>query len=272
MIELSKIRIDGGTQARVELNQDAVADYAEAYKSGVAMPAVTVFYDGSTYWLADGFHRFFGAKQAGLTSIFEDIIPGTQREAVLFSLTANSKHGLRRTNADKRKAVETLLADAEWAKWSDSEIGKACAVDHKTVAAHRPAILGISQDAAVKVVKRGGKTYEQNTANIGKSQPAQEPEYNPDDDALAEAHETVVSLSNENDALKDRIAAGAIVGTEEEKTLAFETIESLRAEVKRLEISLSAVTASRDRYMNENAEMKRQLAAQRRQIDKAMAS
>lgn len=389
MIELSKIRIDGGTQARVELNQDAVADYAEAYKSGVAMPAVTVFYDGSTYWLADGFHRFFGAKQAGLLSIIEDVIPGTQREAVLFSLTANSKHGLRRTNADKRKAVETLLADAEWAKWSDEQIAQKCGVGRVYVISVRKDCILLSDDKierepVKRIVKRNGKTFEMDVSgigksvtkqrpltkkeielcsmvmgecvyllasddrvkvgwtrhgargrietllaatptatvmavaiggnsderkvhkilecdrdsgewficstetaiaameeaglsphthsNIGKSQPAQEPEYNPEDDALAEAHETVVSLSNENDALKDRIAAGAIVGTEEEKTLAFETIESLRAEVKRLEISIAAVTASRDRYMNENAEMKRQLAAQRRQIDKAMAS
>ena len=35
-------------------------------------------------------------------------------------------HGLRRSNADKRRAVLTLLNNEEWAKWSAREIAKAC--------------------------------------------------------------------------------------------------------------------------------------------------
>ena len=45
-----------------------------------------------------------------------------------FSVGANSGHGLQRTNADKRKAVMTLIADAEWVQWSDSEIARRCGV------------------------------------------------------------------------------------------------------------------------------------------------
>jgi hypothetical protein len=41
---------------------------------------------------------------------------------------ANSNHGKRRTNADKRKAVLTLLEDEQWAKWSDREIARRCLV------------------------------------------------------------------------------------------------------------------------------------------------
>lgn len=61
-----------------------------------------------------------------------------------------------------------LLDDPEWAAWSDSEVGRRCCVDHKTVARIR-ADLGISQDRQVRLVERGGKTFEQNTARIGRA-------------------------------------------------------------------------------------------------------
>ena len=182
MIALNLIRIDGGTQSRIELNQDVVAEYAEAYKAGAQMPPVVVFYDGASYWLADGFHRVFGAKHAGLVEIHEDRHPGTQREAVLYSLGANSKHGLRRSNADKRKAVQTLLADPEWATWSGEAIAKVCAVSAMTVSRIRAesAISNNVRDVHPVIdhktepvtVSRNGTTYQQNTANIG-TRPAQ---------------------------------------------------------------------------------------------------
>lgn len=189
MIELTRIRIDGGTQARVELDQLVVDDYAQAYLAGVQMPPITLFYDGADWWLADGFHRYFGAKAAGLTKIAEDITPGTRRDALAYSLGANERHGLRRTNADKRKAVATALADAEWQTWSDNAIAKLCGVDHKTVGAHRASILGNSQDSGAKrVVERNGKTYQQDTKNIGRAPAVSEQPLEPQHDEDAAAH------------------------------------------------------------------------------------
>jgi hypothetical protein len=49
-------------------------------------------------------------------------------------LGQDADHGHRRTNDDKRRAVDIVLADPTWAQWSDSEIATRCAVDHKTVA------------------------------------------------------------------------------------------------------------------------------------------
>ena len=42
-----------------------------------------------------------------------------------------------RTNADKRRAVETLLRDEEWARWSDREIARQCGVSPSSVSAYR---------------------------------------------------------------------------------------------------------------------------------------
>jgi hypothetical protein len=55
-INLDVIRIDGETQPREELDQEMVAEYAEFMRDGIKFPPVRVFFDGSNYWLVDGFH------------------------------------------------------------------------------------------------------------------------------------------------------------------------------------------------------------------------
>ena len=55
---------------------------------------------------------------------------------------------------------------------------------------------------------------------------------------------------------------------EEEKQHASELIAELRAEVKTLDASLKAAYLSRDQLMEENAQMKRQMAMQRKEIDR----
>ena len=50
------IRLDGDTQPRIQLNQSTVEEYVEAIQNGDSMPPIDVYYDGESYWLADGFH------------------------------------------------------------------------------------------------------------------------------------------------------------------------------------------------------------------------
>lgn len=169
-IKLSEIRIDGGTQGRVELDQATVDDYAEAYAAGVRLPDVSVFHDGSAYWLADGFHRYFGAKKANKTAIDAEATNGTQRDAWLYSLGANADHGLRRSNEDKRKAVTAALADDELGKWSNRQIAEQCNVSPATVdrIRHEAASASKRQIEPVRTVERNGKTYTVDTSNIGR--------------------------------------------------------------------------------------------------------
>jgi hypothetical protein len=133
-ITLEAINTSGGSQARAAMSADAVAEFAEAMRRGVDFPPVTVFKDGSTYWLADGFHRVVAAQQAGLETIRAEVRAGTLRDAILFAVGANAEHGLRRSNADKRKAVTILLTDAEWATRTNSWIAEQCRVSDKLVA------------------------------------------------------------------------------------------------------------------------------------------
>lgn len=166
-LRLDKIRLDGGTQMRVgPRNQEAVREYADALQEGLTLPPVTVFFDGRDYWLADGFHRHSAHLLIDWKEIDADVREGEKRDAILHAVGANASHGLRRTNADKRRAVEALLKDDEWVKWSNREIARRCAVDEGTVRNLRQSICGNSADTP-RTVQRGGTTFTQNTGNIG---------------------------------------------------------------------------------------------------------
>lgn len=179
LIDLDDIRTDGGTQSRAVIDEATVAEYAAAIADGVTLPDAVVFYDGKDYWLADGFHRFHAAIAGDYLELACDVRQGTQRDAVLFSVGANAAHGLRRSNDDKRRAVRTLLADEEWRRWSDREIAKRCAVDHKTVAALRAELSGELPQIGERLVERNGTTYPMATAAIGRSRAATAPDPEP---------------------------------------------------------------------------------------------
>ena len=93
----------------------------------------------------------------------------------------NATHGQRRTNADKRKAVETALLDREWGGKSDREIAGLCAVSDPFVGKVR---RDMEADGRLQTVSSrigaDGRTI--NTANIGgkpKSPPPAPPATDP---------------------------------------------------------------------------------------------
>lgn len=162
---LSQIHTSGGTQTRAILDDLTVADYAAAMEEGDAFPPVTVYVDGETHWLADGFHRVAAARKVGFTDIDADVRQGTRRDAILHSVGANAIHGLRRTNEDKRRAVETLLRDREWAQWSDREIARRTGTSNNFVSTVRARLS--SDDSQPK--RKGADGREINVSNIGRA-------------------------------------------------------------------------------------------------------
>jgi hypothetical protein len=142
-IPLADVVEDTAAQMRVAgINPAIVDEYARAMQEGAAFPAIIVFHDGNAYHVADGFHRVAAARQANLAEIPAEVRSGSGRDAILAAAGANSTHGIRRTNADKRNSIERLLADPEWRLWSDREIARACHADHKTVARVRREVTG----------------------------------------------------------------------------------------------------------------------------------
>jgi len=186
-LKLSQLRIDGGTQPRVAINEEAVADYAERLREGVVLPPITAFFDGIVYWLADGFHRYHAHRRAGREAIAVDVHDGGLREAILYSVGANTEHGLRRTNEDKRKAVETLLTheiasvDEDGKPWNNCDIARRCHVDEKMVRRLRE--IHTSAKPKYETEKRAfthpktGKPTTMNTTKIGKSKPKSRKKY-----------------------------------------------------------------------------------------------
>jgi hypothetical protein len=123
-LKLSQILVTPQTQIRSRIDPDTVTEYAESMRIGTKFPPVVVF--GPDNILADGFHRHQAATEAGDEEIEADCRDGGYSDALRYALGANLAHGLRRTNADKRRSVE--LALGQWPKVSDREIARICAV------------------------------------------------------------------------------------------------------------------------------------------------
>lgn len=167
LLELAKIRRDGGTQQRVELNDHVIAEYAEGMAAGVKFPPIEVCFDGAEFWLVDGFYRVAAAERLHYTTIVAEVKNGTQREAVLFSLGANSEHGQPRTQADKRRAVTVMLEDQEWHGWSDNYIATYAHVSQPFVSKLRRE-FDAARKQTTSTVRKGKDKRTQETKRIGK--------------------------------------------------------------------------------------------------------
>jgi len=127
-------RIDGNTQSRLAINEDVVQDYADMIAESNGdwpFPPIDVFFDGTEHFVADGFHRFLAAHRAKRGSIPSVVHAGTATDARIFGMTANDKHGLRMTKADKRACVEWLLDSG--GKMTQADIAEKAGVGRRLV-------------------------------------------------------------------------------------------------------------------------------------------
>ena len=129
-LSIDLIITDAGTQMRAGTRLETVKEY-EALFVGTNWPfddPLIVFNKGDQYWLADGFHRFEAAQRVGRGSVSCDVRKGTLEDAQDFALRANSRHGLRRTNDDKRHCVRQALGMDRWSDKSNVMVAEACGV------------------------------------------------------------------------------------------------------------------------------------------------
>lgn len=252
MIAVSQVRLDGGTQSRALIHEDTVAEYAEAMANPeTVFPPIIVYFDGADYWLADGFHRLEAWKRIGRAEVPAEIRQGDRRKAILHSVAANSAHGLRRTNEDKRRAVQTLLEDAEWAQWSDREIARRCAVSNHFVSSVRASLTGNSpsenaDQPRVYTTKHGTEAV-MNTARIGaQSKDQQETDEPQQIDTIAQkpentANEARSASSSQEKSDPDRKAVARLT-----PEAMVDEILGLKAELAEERARRKAVEAERD--------------------------
>ena len=228
-------------------------------EDGEEFRPVDAFFDGSEYWLADGFHRYFATKANNKTSIAVTIHNGTLEEAQLFAFSANKGHGLHMAAADIRHCIVRMLEHPVWGGWTNAAIAKHVGTSKMTVGRVKAAMSEPEQSTEKKYINQYGKEKTINTKNLGrKAKPATAQPPEPEkDQQIAELADTVNVLATENQKLKDSIAVGAWDATEIEKEDAQETIAALREEIRVLEIEVKTLRESRDMFQNRNAELMR---------------
>ncbi len=134
VLTVNLLKTDTGTQNRLRIHEETVAEYAEILGDANGewpFPPLDVFHDGSEYFVADGFHRFLAAQRSKRGTFPCRIHSGTAKDARIFGMTANDRHGLRMTRADKRACVEWLLDNAD--RMTQTEIAETAGVASRTV-------------------------------------------------------------------------------------------------------------------------------------------
>lgn len=134
-ILISAIELNPARQPRVEINKSHVSDMKEHLAAGGELPAIEVYSANgkAPYFISDGFHRLEANVLAGYKEIFADVKTGTAFDAFRASLGKNDSHGLKRTNADKRRAITLALEDERLRELSDRAIAEICGVSHVAV-------------------------------------------------------------------------------------------------------------------------------------------
>jgi ParB-like chromosome segregation protein Spo0J len=156
-IALDHITRDRRLQMRVVCDSDYIEQLKDAL---IELQAVgdeldgqlpIVYQEGGNNWLADGYQRWQAHEKAGIKKMKCLVRAGTFRDAQRFALSANAKHGERRTNADKRRAVEAALLDEEWGKLSDRAIAQLCGLDSSLVMRMRKEIQPAESQPLVRI-------------------------------------------------------------------------------------------------------------------------
>jgi hypothetical protein len=275
-VSIDSIRIDGGTQTRELINETAVAQYTEDLLNGCIFPPIEIFDDGVHKWLVDGFHRLFAHKRADYKEIGVNVHQGTLRDAQFYALGVNDKHGLQRTNADKRKAVKIALDDLEWQDLSDIKLGKICNVSPTFVAKCKKEAK-IERPVEKTYTTKHGTEAKMDTSKIGKPKPEKpaKPKVEPvtelaplekytEDNQLDELSHVNAELHAENLKLHDKMIV--LSGDQEVINAQFET---LRSQITGLEAEMKAVKNSRDQFQAKNADLIKQVNYWRKRAEKA---
>ncbi len=173
LIFIQDIDLKGSPMVRSHIREEVVEEYASIYKRDkVKMPPVELFTeDNKVYLLGDGAHRTYALLSLKSKTIEANIHKGTREDALRFALTANERHGIRRTNDDKRNSIREAVR--QWPKCSDSQVAAICAVDKHTVTAVRE---DMEKAGAVKPEPvRVGKDGKHRAAAGEKKQPGKSP-------------------------------------------------------------------------------------------------
>lgn len=227
--------------------------------------------------ILDGGNRYRACIAA---EVEPDFIEHDGGNLVSFVLSAN----MHRRHMTPGQQAAIVASAQDWAKAQGN--GKPGNLARLDTRADRAALSGASdgtQKMADKVAKADPelakqvahgeislpKAVEKITGKRPGAKPAEVEDYSQAERERDEIRETIDTLRTENDRLTNLAAAKVFDGSEEDRADLLNRLNALTEENARLRIELDAVKASRDAYMRENAQMKRQLKTQRKQLGMA---
>ena len=268
-LKLSEITRELGVQSRRKLDQETIKNYAKLMGDGVVFRPIVVF--GETNILADGWHRFQACKESGIEEIEAERMEGDIRDATFYAISANNEHGLPMATPDRHDNAKKLLLDVEWGKLGLRVIAQKVGLSKTTVGNIRGQLEaeGKLSKSDTRTVVKEGKEYEINVSPQKNPKPKAKPKEEkpkeqvskvdtcPENSDLQEMSDIVMSLTEENQQLKDIIAIQAWDATDIEKEDIEETVKDLRNQVKMLEMEVESLRTSRDVYMNQASELDR---------------
>jgi len=144
--KLSELVLHPDLQSRAGgLDPDHADDLATALRNKKRLPPVRIrTVSGMGHVITDGFHTVEAHRLVGRTQVTCVAHPGTWEDAVLDAASANQQHlGLKRTNADKRRAVQMVLLVVP--QWANNRIAGHVGVSDKTVAEERDRLESTSE-------------------------------------------------------------------------------------------------------------------------------
>lgn len=141
MLRCDAIEATAATQIRKKLDKHLIDEFSDAIKAGAIFPkpgergAMVVFAEANSerYILADGFHRLYAHIHAGVEEVDVEIREGDPTDALMYALGANEEHGLRRSKADRRRAIEIALSHPTIGQMTRQEIADICHVSKRSV-------------------------------------------------------------------------------------------------------------------------------------------
>lgn len=221
-LTIASIELDPSIQCRAAIDTAVVGDYAERMEAGDQFPPVEVYGSQSKCWIGDGWHRVMAALQRGAETVEATLHLGGRLDALKHALGANAVHGQRRSNADKRRAVEIALR--EFPTLSSRAVAKMCGVHHTFVESLRPDVATVAtsertgQDGKVYPARREPRleptapsTPLSRAAATAAATPAARPVLAPPSNGMQFARMAVMDLEQIRDDDQERAQAFAFV-------------------------------------------------------------
>jgi hypothetical protein len=167
-LPIISLRKDCQMQHRTRIDPHTVARYADLMREGVVFPPVTVWSDGDSWWLTDGFHRVAALERLGLGEVHAFVFEGTIDDARWASYASNGTHGLRRTPEEVRRVTGLALQHPNAGRFSNSELARYLCIPESTLRRWRNTLCPPDTREPIRLVTRGESRYLQNTTQIGK--------------------------------------------------------------------------------------------------------